>query len=218
MSATAHERALDKNFHRLTEENSEWASMAAETRSRLKAGGFYAQDIVDASFQKWSGDKDITLVEAFGFLLVWTHYLKGEIACCHVPMPRGPARDHEVALNQSLLDQLPDGFRATFSPEKGASARDDGSFTIEKDIGLRRVIFDPETGSERSESWFLDSDRELALEVGTTRVSRTLLHLRSGNGVARWPYEYDRIVVMVATTPLRPKNFWGDANALTPQT
>jgi hypothetical protein len=46
--------------------------------------------------------------------------------------------------------------------------------------------------------WFFDSDRTVALEVGTTRVSKTLYHLRLRNGVARWPYGYSKIMVLAS--------------------
>jgi hypothetical protein len=36
----------------------------------------------------------------------------------------------------------------------------------------------------------------LVLEVGTTRISKTLQHLR-GTGVARWPYGYSEIIALV---------------------
>ena len=68
-------------------------------------------------------------------------------------------------------------------------------FTIEKGIGLWRTFREPE-GTTRAEPWFFKEDHTIALEVGTTSVSKTLWHLRCGNGVARWPYGYDKIIVL----------------------
>lgn len=194
---TSHERALSEHFYEAIQDPgvAEWL---AEVRNNILAGGFYSQDIVDGAFQKWERDKEVTLVDAFGFSMIWTHYLSGDIACCNVPVPSGPGPDKDIALNQSILDQLPKGFQATFSPQSGRGADSDGSFTFDKDIGLFRKFWNKDTDEERYEPWFFDSDSTIALEVGTTSVSKTLYHLRCRSGVARWPYGYRKIIVLAA--------------------
>jgi hypothetical protein len=192
---TTHARALEESFYRTLRETPQMALSVAEARNHILDGGFYTQEVVDAAFQKWERDREITLVDAFGFAQVWAHFIFGDIACCSVPVPSGPGADREIKLNQSVLDRLPDGFRAEYSPERGRGADDDGLFTIEKGIGLWRAFREPE-GTTRTEPWFFKEDHTIALEVGTTSVSKTLWHLRCGNGVARWPYGYDKIIVL----------------------
>lgn len=195
----SHERTLETMFYESIREEPQLAATAAEVRTRLLEGGFYASDFVDASFQKWEREHDVvTLIDAFGFALMWTYYQRGDIAYCSVPLPSGPGPDRGIEFNQSVLNQLPRGFRATYSPERGPAADDDGSFTIGKDIGLWRTFRTgpDEQRDRRDEQWYFDSDRTIALEVGTTSVSKTLYHLRQGKGVARWPYGRDKIIVL----------------------
>jgi hypothetical protein len=195
MKTTTHARALEAMFYETIRENPQMAATAAEVRTRILEGNFYSSDVVDAAFQKWERDRELTLVEAFGFALVWTYYHMGDIAYCSVPLPKGPAADREIELNQSVLDQLPTGFRAKYFPERGPGADDDGSFTIENGIGLWRT-FRKDENEYHDEPWFFKTDRTIALEVGTTSVSKTLYHLRHGHGVARWPYGYSKIIVL----------------------
>lgn len=196
---TEHERTLEAVFYAYIRDEPQLATTAAQVRTRLLDGGFYASDFVDASFQKWERERGVvTLIEAFGFALMWTHYKMGDIAYCSVPVPSGPGPDREIEFNQSVLDQLPRGFRAAYSPERGPAADNDGSFTIEKGIGLWRTFRTgpDEERDSRHEQWYFDDDRTIALEVGTTKVSKTLYHLRQGRGVARWPYGRDKIIVL----------------------
>jgi len=192
---TEHERALKEMFYEAIQENPQMAATAAEARNHILDGDFYLRDVVDAAFQKWERDKEITLFDAFGFALVWAYYHCGDIAYCTVPLPSGPGPDREITHNQSILDQLPKGFRAEYSPERGRGADDDGTFTIERNIGLWRTF---RTGEheQREETWFFKEDHTIALEVGTTSVSKTLYHLRCGRGVARWPYGHNKIIVL----------------------
>lgn len=199
MNRTVHGESLEKAFYEAIDADPKVASFAAEIRQRLVRGSFYSLDIVNAVFQKWDGDREITLVDAFGFAHVWSHYLSGDIAYCSVPLPSGPGADRETEFNQSILDQLPDGFKSSFDPQKGGSADDDGSFTIEKGIGLWRTFL--EENKERHEQGFFPTDHTIALEVGTTSVSKTLYHIRGRQGVARWPYGYDKIIVLATAEP-----------------
>lgn len=190
--STTHADALERTFYQAISDYPKIASQLARVRNRLLKGGFYAQEVVDAAFQKWERDQQITMIDAFGFACLWYYYLSGDIACCTVPLPSGPHADREIELNQAVLDQLPSGFVATFIPEHGRGADNDGTFLIENGIGLQRIF----KKEGRTESWFAESDHTLALEVGTTSVSKTLYHLRARNGVARWPYGYEKIIVL----------------------
>ena len=201
--STLHADALEDAFYEAIQKNPQMAAVAAEVRTRLLEGGFYSSDIVNAAFQKWERDrKKITLIDAYGFAQVWAHFHRGDIAHGSVPLPSGPGSDQNLEYNQSVLDQLPAGFRATYSPERGPGADDDGTLTIEKGIGLWRV-FREDADEYREEPWFFKMDHKIALEVGTTSVSKTLYHLRCRGGVARWPYGYEKIIVLagVKTNP-----------------
>src|SRR6185436_13322242 len=126
---TTHARALEESFYRTLRETPQMALSVAEARNHILDGGFYTQEVVDAAFQKWERDREITLVDAFGFAQVWAHFILGDIAYCSVPVPSGPGAD------------------------RGRGADDDGLFTIEKGIGLWRTFREPE-GTTRAEPWF----------------------------------------------------------------
>ncbi len=195
MSKATHYLDLEVSFYQTIRENPQMAATVAEIRNRLLDGNFYSPDVVGAAFQKWERDQEITLIDAWGFALVWTHYMQGDIAYCSVPLPSGPGADREIDHNQAILDQLPDGFSAKFVPERGAGANSDGWLTIKKGIGLWRTFRTGENES-RDEHWYFKTDHSIALEVGTTSVSKTVQHLRFGRGVARWPYGSDKIIVL----------------------
>lgn len=50
-------------FYEMVDANSQMAATAADVRKRIVEGDFYARDVVDAAFQKWEGDEEITLID-----------------------------------------------------------------------------------------------------------------------------------------------------------
>jgi len=167
-------------------------------------GGFYSKDIVDAAFTKWRGRAEVSLVDAFGFMLVWEHYLRGEIGACTIPVGTTPGPDRDVEGNSAKLKGLPPLFRAEFIPQSGGSAEDDGRFKWVREVGVWRKWLLPDD-SEREEAWWVEPGHALPLEVGTTSVSKTLFHLRGRGGVARWPYDRDRLILLVSHPSLHER-------------
>ncbi len=50
--------------------------------------------------------------------------------------------------------------------------------------------------------------RRIPLEIGPTRASVMLLHIRSELGVARWPYRHDQIRVFLNMEHVLPECVW----------
>lgn len=104
---TEHERVLEMMFYETIRETPQMAATAAEVRTRLLDGGFYSLDVVNAAFQKWERDREITLIDAFGFALVWHYFHVGDIAYCSVPLPSEPGPDREIGFNQRAIRSFP---------------------------------------------------------------------------------------------------------------
>jgi len=198
---TAHGDGLEEAFNRKTFEDPKWALIAAETRNRLNAS-FYSQWIVDACFQLPEIRGKISLTDAFGFAVLYSNLFSGQIAHFKVKVGEEPWANKEIELNQSALNKLPDPFSATFDPERGRGADSDGSFAWSRSVEAALTFVEPDD-SERIERRTLPK-ASIALEVGTTNVSKTLWHMRR-SGVARWAYGSKQIVVLVPSN-LEVKN------------
>lgn len=180
---TAHEVALESSFQRSLLAGN--GATIAEVHTKLLDHHYEPDWLVDAIFQT-RGTRP-SMLDAYGFMLVWS------IGCAPVWLGHEPAKDAAHAENQKRLDSIQPPFRATVIPQRGKSANDDGKFEWREDITL---------------SWRPGESREdrivkpnwIALEIGTTKVSKTLIHVRGAFGVARWPYGHERLVILYSPT------------------
>ena len=62
--------------------------------------------------------------------------MNGEIICAIVETESNPFSDKSIEANNGVLKELPNPFYASFSPETGAAAEDDGRFGWSKEINL----------------------------------------------------------------------------------
>ena len=188
---TLHEHALETSFEEALKQP-EWGPAIVETKERLSSGWYQPEWLVDAIFQNARGG--VTITDAYGFLLVWMHIWSGEVGVRALRLPTGPYRDAKVAENAACLINLPSPFTAIVDPTKGRGEGNDGALIWIDNVTLGR-LFMTDPCESTHEKWCCGPD-QIALEIGTTAVSRTLLHLRMGRGVARWAYDSERVVVL----------------------
>jgi hypothetical protein len=157
-------------------------------RRRLQAGAF-PNSFVDVCFQSTT-NRSPTMLEAYGFLRLWDHLLEGEMYLLRIPIGGTPFGDQCIESNQTLLNRVPKPFHALFVPERGRGADDDGHLKWDVPVTGRRVV----GGRLVKEPC---QPTALCLEVGSTVISKTLIHVAQG-GVARWPYGHKWITALVA--------------------
>jgi len=192
-----HEQALENHFDKITKKNPEWVNVVSEIRTKLFDGAYH-QWLVDAFFQKWRGNP--SLAEVYCFSQLYSSYLKGEIGIFSVGTSSCPLPDKNKSGNQAVLDGLPDLFEAQFF---GGIGDNDGKFEWKRPVKITRCFANAD-GTQREEPWECPPTW-LPLEVGYTAVSKTFEHVVSEFGVARWPYDYEMIIVLVTHPSLRER-------------
>lgn len=120
------------------------------------------------------GRGDLDVVDAYCVAAVLARYRKGELSFFRVAVGSAPKPDADREGNQRLLRALPPPLTATVDP----GTDDDG--------------------------WFQDGKSSVPLEIGTTASSRTLMHLEFRDGLARWPYFCEHLLVAKRTDAWRP--------------
>jgi hypothetical protein len=185
---TLHARWLRESFHAQLREGMD-----------TKVLWLYLNDLLDKKrdsrltqllFQHSHDSTTVYDAYAFGLLMTW--YETGLISFVSISVGAGPCQDHKVDENNKILRGLPRGFSADFIPGKGTGDLDDGLFRWSVPIRIEHMV---------------DGEYEIRtqppgvvpFEVGTTRASRTLYHLRKDGGLARWPYDSKEIVLCVVT-------------------
>lgn len=163
---------------------------------------------VDVCFQNgWP--KPLMSVEAYGFMRLWGHLLSGELCMIKIPVGAMSFGDQSVEQNQKLLSQIPKPFDAEFVPARGRGADDDGQLDWSAPVVGSRLL------NDRFVKETFRPNR-LALEVGSTAVSKTLIHFMQG-GVARWPYGHKSITVLVAHRSFM-NELYGYEDSICPET
>jgi hypothetical protein len=160
--------------------------------AQMQAGG-YEQAMIDAVVQKTFRSYDI--YDAYVFAHVIMALRAGDLAWLRVPVGATPAPDREADANNRALAALPPGFKA----EVYSGVDHDGDGWIECTKGQ---IFQKEL---RPENAFILPPTTFALEVGTTRASRTYLHLKQESCLARWPYGSDSVHLLYRLDRGRPQ-------------
>jgi hypothetical protein len=193
VSTTNASRALeDIAFKALTDEPTLGPALQ-QIRKRLQQGGY---DWSSAFFQKYDNSVG-SIGDIYGFAQGWGHLMSGHIGHCEINVHNEPMSDSDVAGNQLILDEnLPFQFQATVDPSRGNQDGRDGCLSWQQPLELTRT-FVGEDDIQRAETWFCEP-RDLALEIGTTDMATTLLHLRSEMGVARWAYGSEKIIVLAS--------------------
>jgi len=136
-------------------------------------------------FRRWNFDAARLFAQAVS---LWD---RGVLAAARVEVGNYPECNSAVADNNVLLADLPSPFAAEFDPQHGASATDDGrlwwSAPIEMKVGPLRCPKVIQVGPRF----------HTPLEVGSTHIEQSWVHICRSLGLARWPYGSRHILLMV---------------------
>ena len=180
-------RAIDRQ---MTDEP-DWASIYYRTLKRLERG-FYDQEWVDVIFQGQEGNV-INIYDAAFFGQPWILMGRGELLYCKAQVGQPPGSDDDIEGNNNKLKNLPQPFRATFSPGKGPDIGD-GQLYWDEDI---------EIGMEKGGKHFgpiVIGRGQATLQVGMTEATTTWYILNHQRFLARWPY-YSEWIYLLCINP-----------------
>jgi hypothetical protein len=132
-----------------------------------------------------------SLTDAYVFAQIWSQTMTGEVAVCCAHVGSCPSADRMVSENQKLLNSgLHEFFAASVESQIGPGAECDGWLRWNHEIEFTRTFAD-----EKSKKPYKCKPETLPLEIGTTKSSRTWMHLFQDGGVARWPYGHDCVTI-----------------------
>ena len=139
------------------------------------------------------------LEQVSAFIKVHAGLMSGQYARVEVSVGYTPGPDADRAGNAAKLRGVHHLFQAELDMRQhGADC--DGSFSwgspieVNKSSGLGLVT---SCGTAPVNMGMTVAPGAVPLEVGTTKPSRTYLHLQQDGGLARWAYEDDRIGLLV---------------------
>lgn len=109
----------------------------------------------------------------------------GDLQLFNIPIGTTPPADRLLRTAQPMLQSaLPLGWSVEITAECGRPAESDG------------CIYQPKV---RDSSLMTEWGGSMPLEIGSTTITRTWMHLFTDGGVARWPYGCDHLVIMSLT-------------------
>ncbi|MFJ6069023.1 hypothetical protein ACIQHU_39040 [Streptomyces tendae] len=187
----SHERGAHTVLDRLLTTEPTAAALV-RTRARLASGDHFTGGFVDAVGQMHRLTPDRWPVhQVAAFLAIHAAIGAGRYAVVHVEVGATPRPDAERAANAVALADLPEPFSAELDADQNA-ADEDGTIAWSEEIVVTRstgVSYAAGcTGQEPLTVPNVVRPSRVPLEVGTTKPSRTLLHLEEDGGVARWAY------------------------------
>lgn len=138
------------------------------------------------------------------FMMVHHMLMEGEVASVRIGTDGKPGPDKDRVGNQSKLDDLPGPFTAVVDPDQGTSTFGDGTLAWHETIKMEKSLGVPhiDLATDHRAPVEIISDfppGDVPLEIGTSKPSRTYMHLLNGQGVARWPYGSEYIWLFVPT-------------------
>ena len=137
--------------------------------------------------------------------------VEGKIGRVDVGLWDAPKSDSARAANQAALDDLPDPFRGSVDSEQHGADADgwiEWSEPIQVSVTTGESVDDSSGHPVPMTKVVMVEPRRVPLEIGTTKPSRTLAHIREGFGLARWPYGYERLHVLVNLEHVLPEAVW----------
>lgn len=164
------------------------------TAERNIESGFWQDDILEAIGLTTRYSRRVR-EQTFATMYVYAKILTGEVAIIKVRAADEPDFDEYREKNAEALRDLPEPFMAELDMRQSMGDEDGFFWWTESVVGSRTCW---PSDDRNEEQWVVVKPRRVPLEVGVTKPSRTLLHLRSEGGVARWPYGTDWITVFVA--------------------
>jgi len=187
------QRSLEDIADQRLADDSKLLSAMWQVQLKLNAG-FFAKGWVDALVQTHSDRYDI--YDAFGFAMLWSALLRGEIIYAICDIQQRCAANRNVSQNHGALSLVsrilgPGGTTVRCNAAFYGNARDnDGYFEWYDRLDFSRhentSIHDCSTSSFVATVGV--GRGELPLEVGDTKVGTTCGHIFGEGGLVRWPY------------------------------
>jgi hypothetical protein len=174
------------------------AAVLAGWRRRFKEGDYDSQYVAQIG-QTQRAPAYWPLEQVAAFLKVHTGIMSGLYAHVEVSVGAGPGPDADRTGNATKLRGTHGLFRAELDMEQNG-ADCDGWFSwktaiqANKSSGLGLVT---DCGTAPVNMGVEIPPGGVPLEVGSSKASRTYLHLHMEGGVARWPYDSDRIGLLM---------------------
>ena len=140
---------------------------------------------IGAVFRAPSSSRGWPLEQVAAFGELHARICKGLVGRALIGVEGRPGRDADREGNAVKLADLPPPFRAAVNPDQNLADQDgflSWSTPIEVEAGSVCVTVPP---------------GRVPLEIGSTKPSRTLLHVAMDHGVARWPYASEDIHLFV---------------------
>ena len=189
--------AEDKNYHLLLLkeemiEDPEFAKIIYDVMKKLKKQLYKPKILVDSIFQRWERF-EVTELEAFFFLKIYIGIVSGKIGVVQIEMNQEPKKNNMIIENNNILSSLTYPFYSEFYPTNGRGYNDDGFFKWNTNIKFG-IQFHSDKG--RVDKTILISPNIVPLEIGYTEAITTYFHLFERNGVARYPYNDTKIIIL----------------------
>lgn len=182
------------------------AEMMAEPHGAEAIGVYYEglregrwdQEFLDVVGQLDRRQGSWDLGQVYSFMRFHHAWVSGRYAACSVPVggPPGPDADREG--NAALLGTVPHYVTGDLDARQN-NADEDGVLSWADDLRMTAFVADQELvdGVEAKTLDVRVKPMQVPLEVGTTKPSRSWLHMQREGGLARWPYGQDRITLWV---------------------
>ncbi|MFD1278028.1 hypothetical protein ACFQ51_56770 [Streptomyces kaempferi] len=197
---TSHERGAHAVLDRLLTRETTAAALV-RTRNRLADGNHFTPGFVSAVGQMHRATPGRWPVhQVAAFLDIHAAVGAGRYAMVQVGVGTEPRSDADRTANAQALSDLPVPFVAELDVEQNA-ADEDGTLSWTEEIIVTRSTGVPYTAACASRETVtiptVMPSYRVPLEVGTTKPSRTLLHLEEDGGVARWAYGSQDLYVLL---------------------
>lgn len=196
-------RSLEEITDRRLGEDSKLLSEIWQLQLRLN-GGHFSKEWLNALMQTYRGKYDI--YDAFGFAVLWSGLLTGEIYYAVCDIGRECGSDQDISTNHGFLSSLTHlaGPRGSYLRCKadffGGLSDSDGFFEWLDPLEFQ---YHADSGTHdnlslcRYSTVSVDRGR-LPLEVGYTEVGTSFGHIFAERGLVRWPYRSTRLYLFYA--------------------
>lgn len=178
--------AVSAAVHDMLVHQPRWGPVLGEIASRMNAG-YYDQAQIDTVVQNHFERAPFTVYEAYCFGSVMADVGEGRVLLAEIPLTGRALPNDNIGDNQRLLDGLPLPFYGVFHGNMDDS---DGHIGWSTPLRFGRIMTGEGLRTEVVPAF------KVPLEVGTTHAWTTWYHLAFNFGVARIPYNSDKMTIM----------------------
>lgn len=187
---TIHERAVHASFKRNCEEDVNYSSRMQSALLDIRRGDF-GKRLTDCLWSPVTGFYEVEQVQPF--LTMFDAIVYGQIAVVVFDVNAEPSPDRFREENHNKLQREDSCYEAAVT----GAYDEDGWFKWTRQHEF--IVFNSIENSDR----IILQPKCIPLEIGTTKASRTLMHLRQDGAVARWPYGHRTVACFIVVD----KNF-----------